>query len=74
MSRRLLALSALAAGAAALSGCVVVPLDSGYGYGGGYGYGPRGRPRRAAGGGRSAAAPSAIGPAGITGGYYGGNR
>ncbi len=39
MSRRLLALSALAAGAAALSGCVVVPLDSGYGYGGGYGYG-----------------------------------
>ena len=40
MSRRLLALSAPAAGAAALSGCVVVPLDSGYGYGGGYGYGP----------------------------------
>jgi hypothetical protein len=40
MSRRLLALSALAAGAAALSGCVVVPLEPAYGYGNGYGYGP----------------------------------
>jgi hypothetical protein len=38
MSNRLLALSALAAGAAALSGCVVLPLEPGYG--GGYGYGP----------------------------------
>jgi hypothetical protein len=42
MSRRLLALSALGAGAVALSGCVVLPLDPGYGYGygNGYGYGP----------------------------------
>lgn len=40
MSRRVLTLSALAAGAAALSGCVVLPLDAGYGYGNGYGYGP----------------------------------
>jgi hypothetical protein len=42
MSRRLLALSALGAGVAALSGCVVLPLDPGYGYGygNGYGYGP----------------------------------
>ena len=40
MSHRLLALSALAAGAAALSGCVVLPLEPGYGYGNGYGYGP----------------------------------
>ena len=41
MSHRLLALSALAAGAAALSGCVVLPLEPayGYGYGNGYGYG-----------------------------------
>ena len=39
MSRRLLALSALAAGVAALSGCVVLPLEPAYGYGSGYGYG-----------------------------------
>lgn len=39
MSRRLLVLSTLAAGAAALSGCVVVPLEPAYGYGHGYGYG-----------------------------------
>jgi hypothetical protein len=39
MSHRLLALSALAAGAVALSGCVVLPLEPAYGYGNGYGYG-----------------------------------
>jgi hypothetical protein len=37
MSKRLLAVIALAAGAAALSGCVVVPAYPGYGYGYGRG-------------------------------------
>ena len=38
MSKRLLAVIALAAGVAALSGCVVVPAYPGYGYGYGHGY------------------------------------
>jgi hypothetical protein len=42
MSKRLLAVIAFAAGAAALSGCVVVPAYPGYGYG--YGYGRGGPP------------------------------
>lgn len=42
MSKRLLAVIALAAGVAALSGCVVVPAYPGYGYG--YGHGYRGPP------------------------------
>jgi hypothetical protein len=36
MSKQLLAVIAFAAGAAALSGCVVVPAYPGYGYGYGY--------------------------------------
>ena len=71
MSRRLLALSALAAGAAALSGCVVLPLEPGYGYGHGYG-GPAVR----------VAPPVVVVPpprhryrsGGYYDGYYGGNR
>ena len=71
MSRRLLALSALAAGAAALSGCVVLPLEPGYGYGHGYG-GPAVR----------VAPPVVVVPpprhryrsGGYHDGYYGGNR
>jgi hypothetical protein len=39
MSKRLLAVITLTAGAAALSGCVVLPAHPGYGYGDGYGYG-----------------------------------
>jgi hypothetical protein len=37
MSRRVLILLALAGGAIALSGCVVVPEQPGYGYGYGFG-------------------------------------
>lgn len=37
MSRRLLVAAGLAAGVAALSGCVVVPTEPAYGYGYGYG-------------------------------------
>ena len=79
MSRRLLALSALAAGAAALSGCVVLPLEPGYGYGygngygNGYGYGPAAV---------RVAPPVVVVPpprhryrsGGYYDGYYGGNR
>jgi hypothetical protein len=39
MSKRLWISVGLAAGAAVLSGCVVVPTEPGYGYGYGYGYG-----------------------------------
>ena len=71
MSRRLLALSALAAGAAALSGCVVLPLEPGYGYGHGYG-----------GAAVRVAPPVVVVPpprhryrsGGYYDGYYGGNR
>ena len=44
MSKRSWIVMALAVGAAALAGCVVVPENPGYGYGHGYGYGgpPRG--------------------------------
>lgn len=73
MSRRLLVLSALAAGAAALSGCVVLPLEPGYGYGNGYGYGPPAV---------RVAPPVVVVPpprhrywgGGYYGGYYGGHR
>ena len=69
MSRRLLTVSALAAGAAALSGCVVVPLEPGYGYGGGHGYGPSAV---------RVAPPVVVVPPPRhryrSGGYYGGNR
>ena len=75
MSHRLLALSALAAGAAALSGCVVLPLEPGYGYGygNGYGYGPAAV---------RVSPPVVVVPptrhryrsGGYYGGYYGGNH
>ena len=39
MSKRAWIVMALAGGAVALSGCVVVPGHPGYGYGYGYGYG-----------------------------------
>ena len=75
MSHRLLALSALAAGVAALSGCVVLPLEPGYGYGygNGYGYGPAAV---------RVAPPVVVVPpprhryrsGGYYDGYYGGNR
>ena len=72
MSHRLLALSALVAGAAALSGCVVLPLEPGYGYGNGYGYGPAAV--------RVAPPVVVVAPprhryrsGGYYGGYYGGN-
>jgi hypothetical protein len=41
MSKRLLAVIALAAGVAAFSGCVVVPAYPGYAYGYGHGHGYR---------------------------------
>jgi hypothetical protein len=41
MSKRLLAVIALATGVVAVSGCVVVPAYPGYGYGYGHGYGYR---------------------------------
>jgi hypothetical protein len=47
MSKRSWIMLAVAAGAVALSGCVVVPDQPayGYGYGAGYGYGYGGPPR-----------------------------
>jgi hypothetical protein len=44
MSKRSWIVMALAAGAVALSGCVVAPVHPGYGYGRPYGYGYGGPP------------------------------